>query len=76
MMNPFFTKEEVKDFKSALTCDTEKFKKFFWKMTENGVFLPPSQFEAWFISTAITNNDLKTIETAIELAMESVAVSS
>jgi glutamate-1-semialdehyde 2,1-aminomutase len=45
-------------------------------MTENGVFLPPSQFEAWFISTAITNNDLKTIETAIELAMESVAVSS
>ena len=76
MMNPFFTKEEVTDFKSALTCDTEKFKKFFWKMTENGVFLPPSQFEAWFISTAITNNDLKTIETAIELAMESVAVSS
>jgi glutamate-1-semialdehyde 2,1-aminomutase len=76
MMNPFFTKEEVTDFKSALTSDTEKFKKFFWKMTENGVFLPPSQFEAWFISTAITNKDLKTIETAIELAMESVAVSS
>jgi glutamate-1-semialdehyde 2,1-aminomutase len=76
MMSPFFTKEEVTDFKSALTSDTEKFKKFFWKMTENGVFLPPSQFEAWFISTAITNKDLKTIETAIELAMESVAVSS
>ena len=76
MMNPFFTKEEVTDFKSALTSDTEKFKKFFWKITENGVFLPPSQFEAWFISTAITNKDLKTIETAIELAMESVAVSS
>lgn len=76
MMNPFFTKEEVIDFKSALTSDTEKFKRFFWKMTENGVFLPPSQFEAWFISTAITTSDLKTIEIAIELAMESVAVSS
>lgn len=73
MINPFFTKEKVTNFQSAQTCDTEKFKKFFWKMTENGVFLPPSQFETWFVSTAITNKDLKTIETAIDIAMKSVS---
>ena len=45
MINPFFTKTKVVDFKTAQTSDTNKFKIFFWKMMENGVFLPPSQFE-------------------------------
>ena len=73
MINPFFTKEKVTDFKSAQTSDTESFKVFFWTMMENGVFLPPSQFEAWFLSSALNKNDLKVIENAIELAMAKVA---
>lgn len=73
MLNPFFTKEKVVDFKSAQTCDTNKFKVFFWKMIENGVFLPPSQFEAWFLSTEISKKDLLKIEKAVNVAMKEVA---
>ena len=39
-------------------------------MIDNGVFLPPSQFEAWFLSTVISKKDLKNIEKAIEFAKE------
>ena len=73
MINPFFTKEKVVDFKSAQTCDTKKFKTFFWKMMENGVFLPPSQFEAWFLATAMTKRDIYKVRAAIKVAMKSVA---
>ena len=73
MINPFFTKEKVVDFKSAQTSDTKKFKTFFWKMMENGVFLPPSQFEAWFLGTAMTKRDIYKVRTAIQVAMKAVA---
>ena len=72
MINPFFTKNRVVDFKTAQTSDTEKFKTFFWSMIQNGVFLPPSQFEAWFLSTALSNKDLKIIEKAIYAAMQAI----
>jgi glutamate-1-semialdehyde 2,1-aminomutase len=72
MINPFFTKNKVVDFKTAQTSDTEKFKTFFWSMIQNGVFLPPSQFEAWFLSTALSNKDLKIIEKAIYAAMQAI----
>lgn len=72
MINPFFSKNRVVDFKTAQTSDTEKFKTFFWSMIQNGVFLPPSQFEAWFLSTAISNKDLKLIEKAIYAAMQAI----
>jgi glutamate-1-semialdehyde 2,1-aminomutase len=74
MINPFFTKEKVVDFKSAQTSDTKKFKTFFWKMMENGVFLPPSQFESWFLATAMTKRDIYKVRAAIKIAMKAVAV--
>ncbi|MBT8317444.1 MAG: glutamate-1-semialdehyde 2,1-aminomutase [Lutibacter sp.] len=73
MINAFFTKEKVVDFKSAQTSDTIKFKTFFWKMMENGVFLPPSQFEAWFLGTAMTKRDIYKVRSAINVAMKAVA---
>ena len=73
MINAFFTAEKVTDFKSAQTSDTESFKIFFWQMLEHGVFLPPSQFEAWFLSTALSKKDLASIKKAIELSMTKVA---
>lgn len=76
MLNPFFTKEHVTDFGRAQTSDTKKFAVFFWEMIKNGVFLPPSQFEAWFLSTALTDKDLETIKKASEKAMKKVAISS
>ena len=73
MINPFFTKEKVVDFKSAQTSDTDKFKIFFWQMMENGVFLPPSQFESWFLGTAMSKRDIYKVREAINIAMKAVA---
>ncbi len=73
MINPFFTKEKVVDFKTAQSSNTELFKTFFWAMIENGVFLPPSQFEAWFLCTELSKKDLLKTEKAIYTAMEAVA---
>jgi glutamate-1-semialdehyde 2,1-aminomutase len=52
MFATFFTKNPVKDWPSAKTCDTEIFGKFFQGMLERGIYLAPSQFEAGFMSTA------------------------
>jgi glutamate-1-semialdehyde 2,1-aminomutase len=73
MINPFFTNVTVTNFEEAQTSDTKKFATFFWEMMNNGVFLPPSQFEAWFLSSALTEKDLKKITKAIDKAMEAVA---
>lgn len=73
MINPFFTSEIVTDFSSAQSCNTENFKIFFWQMMEHGIFLPPSQFEAWFLSTALTKKDINKIEEAIDISMAKVA---
>ncbi len=73
MINPFFTSKKVIDFKTAQSSDTDKFKIFFWKMIEKGVFLPPSQFEAWFLSTELSVKDLEKTKKAINKAMKKVA---
>ncbi len=73
MINPFFTKSNVINFEKAQTSDTEKFAVFFWEMIKNGVFLPPSQFEAWFLSSALSEKDLEKISEAIDTAMKKVA---
>ena len=75
MMNPFFTKVKVTNFEQAQTSDTEKFAVFFWEMIKNGVFLPPSQFEAWFLSSALSKKDIKIFEKATNKAMQKVASS-
>jgi len=76
MMNPFFTSTKVTNFEEAQTSDTKKFAVFFWEMIKNGVFLPPSQFEAWFLSSAISEEDLGIIEKATDKAMAKIASSS
>jgi len=73
MMNPFFTNQNVKSFQDAQTCDTEKFAKFFWALIENGLFIPPSQFEAWFLSSSLSKKDLEKTAHAIDQAMQAVA---
>ena len=51
----FFAKEEVKDYTSAKTSDTQMFARYFLHMLDNGIHLAPSQFEAMFLSTAHTD---------------------
>ncbi|MDQ7837346.1 MAG: glutamate-1-semialdehyde 2,1-aminomutase [Thermodesulfobacteriota bacterium] len=66
LMTIFFTKDDVVDFKSALTSDTNCFAGFYRGMLEKGVYLPPSQFEAIFISLAHTKEDIDRILDAAE----------
>ncbi len=58
MMSLFFTEKEVNDYKSATTSDTILFGKYFLSMLMKGIYLAPSQYEASFVSTAHTIEDL------------------
>ncbi len=58
MFTVFFTKETVIDYKTAKTSDTKLFAKFFRGMLERGVYLPPSQYEAAFVSIAHSEEDV------------------
>jgi glutamate-1-semialdehyde 2,1-aminomutase len=59
----FFQEGPVTDYDSAKRSDTKRFAQFFIQMMEQGIYLPPSQFEAWFLSLAHTEKDLnQTIE--------------
>ena len=59
----FFSEYPVVDYFSALSSDTRLYGKFFHAMLEQGIYLPPAQFEAMFVSTAHTDEDLaKTVE--------------
>src|SRR5260370_3401310 len=49
----FFTKEPVRDYATAKQSDTARFARYFWSMLARGVYLPPSQFEAYFVSFAL-----------------------
>lgn len=63
MIGFFFTNEEVVDFETAKTSDLVLFAEYFKLMAEEGVFLPPSQFEGLFISTAHTEAHIaKTVQ--------------
>jgi len=72
MLTLFFTEKEVVDFASAQTSDTEKFAKFWQEMAKEGVYLPPSQFEAWFITLAHTKEVLDKTISAFERALKRV----
>ncbi|RUL51067.1 glutamate-1-semialdehyde 2,1-aminomutase [Lysinibacillus antri] len=63
MIGLFLTNEEVVDFESAKTSDLQMFAEYFKLMAEEGIYLPPSQFEGLFISTAHTEEHIeRTIE--------------
>jgi glutamate-1-semialdehyde 2,1-aminomutase len=69
MWTLFFTGKEVVDYATAKTSDTKKFAAFFHAMLDRGIYLPPSQFEAAFISLAHTTGD---IESTLEAAREAL----
>jgi glutamate-1-semialdehyde 2,1-aminomutase len=65
MMSIFFTEEEVIDFDTANTTNQELFRAFFHEMLKNGIYLPPSPFETFFLANSLTNEHLdQTIEAA------------
>lgn len=65
MVGFFFTNEKVVDYETAKTSNLQYFSAYYREMAEQGVFLPPSQFEGLFLSTAHSDEDIeKTIEAA------------
>jgi glutamate-1-semialdehyde 2,1-aminomutase len=58
LLTPFFTTEPVRDYDSAVKADTRAYATFFRGMLDRGVYPPPSQFEAWFLSGAHTERDI------------------
>ena len=60
----------MKDFASVKRCDTGRYAAFFHALRERGVFLPPAQFEAWFLSTAHTEADLRRTARIVRQGLE------
>jgi glutamate-1-semialdehyde 2,1-aminomutase len=74
MLCPFFTSHQVINYETAKTCDTKLYARFFWALIEQGVYVPPSQFEAHFVSLAHDDEALdKTIE-IIMVALKSIQI--
>ena len=69
MMTLFFVEEEINNFKTAVKSDTNLFGKYFNEMLKRGIYLPPSQFEALFVSTA---HSIEDINAAIEANLDSL----
>ena len=64
MMTLFFNPEPVTGWDVASRCDTKRFGKYFWGLIERGVYMPCSQYEAMFVSTAHTQDDIQATITA------------
>ncbi|NED94541.1 glutamate-1-semialdehyde 2,1-aminomutase [Phytoactinopolyspora alkaliphila] len=65
--------ETVSDFETAQRTDTRRYAAFFTRMLEGGVYLPPSAFEAWFVSSAHDDDALARIADALPAAAEAAA---
>ncbi len=66
MFTLFFTDTPVKNFSDAKTCDLTLFGQYFQGMLKRGVYLPPSQFESWFLSDALGEVEMQKILQASE----------
>jgi glutamate-1-semialdehyde 2,1-aminomutase len=71
MFTFFFNPEPVTDYESAKRSDTARFARFFRAMLERGIYLPPSQFEAAFVSAAHTEDDIRRTAAAAREAFNS-----
>lgn len=71
-----FGQEEGKNFADMQAADTFRFPAFFHAMLDHGVFVPPSVFETWFVSTALTDEDFTAIENAAAHAAKAAAQAS
>ena len=72
LLTPFFTSRPVRDYDSALASDTGVYGRFFRGMLARGIYPPPSQFEAWFLSGAHTPRHIDQTIKAARDAMKEV----
>ncbi len=72
VLTVFFTATPVRDYASAKTADTMRFGRFFSAMLDADVYLPPSQFEAWFLSLAHTEREIQRTLKAARTALSAL----
>lgn len=72
MIGFFFTNEEVTNYEKAKTSNLEMFAAYYREMAEQGIFLPPSQFEGLFLSTEHTDEDIEKTIAAAERAFAKI----
>jgi glutamate-1-semialdehyde 2,1-aminomutase len=72
LVTPFFTDRQVRDYASATSADPNRYARFFRGMIARGIYPPPSQFEAWFLSAAHSVKDVNTTIAAAKAAMREV----
>jgi len=73
MFTVFFTSTPVADFQTAKTSDTVKYSRFFHALLKQGIYFPPSQFEACFVSAVHTGRDISTTIQAAREAFKAAA---
>jgi glutamate-1-semialdehyde 2,1-aminomutase len=72
MFTLFFTDKEVNNFSDAKTSDTALFGRYFKGMLDKGIYLPPSQYESWFLSAALGDSEYDQIITASKATLRSL----
>jgi glutamate-1-semialdehyde 2,1-aminomutase len=68
----FFATGELTDFGQVKRSDTAAYAKFFHAMRERGIFLPPAQFEAWFLSTSHTEAEVRKTARAVRESLAAI----
>ncbi|MCO1656759.1 glutamate-1-semialdehyde 2,1-aminomutase [Pseudonocardia sp. S2-4] len=76
LLSVFFTGDEVVDYAGAQAAQTWRFPAFFHAMLERGVYLPPSAYEAWFVSAALTDETWEVIADALPAAASAAATAT
>lgn len=69
-MTVYFTDQEVTDYEGAKAADSKQFGQFFRLMLEEGVYLAPSKYEAWFLTTQHSEEDIQFTLRAVERAFK------
>ncbi len=73
LFTPFFSNSKIVDFASAQNADMEMYARFFHELLKQGVFVPPSGFEAWFVSFSHGRDHMKITTNAIEKSLSAMS---
>jgi len=74
MLTLFFASERVRDWPTAAKCDTARYSKYFWELIQRGIYMPCSQFEALFVSTAHGESEIEATISAARQSFRTLAV--
>ena len=71
-LKAFFTDRDVTDYAAAASCDTAWFARLYQALLAEGIYIPPSQFEVCFMSSAHSQDDVAQTAAAVEKALDRI----